>query len=146
MIERVVFDTSTLVGAALKVGSKPHRPLMLGLSHCVLCCSDELIAELEKVLNRGYFGRYPSQPARNSFVAMTQKNAKTLRVAEIASTLVDPPCRDVSDNFILALALAAEPDAIISSDYDLLSLHPGQKIFILMPAQFVHQFASEKAL
>lgn len=31
MIERGVFDTSTLVGAALKSGSKPHQALLHGL-------------------------------------------------------------------------------------------------------------------
>jgi hypothetical protein len=53
---------------------------------------------------------------------------------------LDPPCRDKKDNFILALALVAQADAIVRSDHDLLALHPWNGIPILTPAQFVAQF------
>ena len=49
---------------------------------------------------------------------------------------IDPPCRDPLDNKFLALALASEADTLISSDEDLLVLHPWRGIPILTPAQF----------
>ena len=49
---RVVVDTSALIGAALKVGSKPHQALMLALEHCVLCGSDQTMKEFAEVMNR----------------------------------------------------------------------------------------------
>lgn len=141
MIERVVFDTSTMIGAALKVGSKPHQALMLALEFCVLYGSEQMIAELSEVLNRSYFDRYLTQPDRDRFLAMIRKNVETYWVDETAAVSLEPPCRDVSDNFILALALAAQADAIVSSDQDLLVLHPWRGIAIMTPAQFVEQFA-----
>lgn len=142
MIERVVFDTSTVIGAALKVGSKPHQALMLALDFCVLCGSEQIMAELAEVLNRGYFERRLAQPDRDTFLAMIRKNVEICWVEETAVVSLDPPCRDVSDNFILALALAAQADAIVSSDQDLLVLHPWRGIAILTPAQFVSQFST----
>ncbi|MGA3131480.1 MAG: putative toxin-antitoxin system toxin component, PIN family [Terracidiphilus sp.] len=141
MIERVVFDTSTLIGAALKVGSKPHQALMLALDSCVLCGSDQLIAELAEVLSRGYFDRRLTQPDRDRFLAMIRKGVEIYWVDETAEVSLDPPCRDASDNFILALALAAQADAVVSSDHDLLVLNPWRGIPILTPAQFVSQLS-----
>jgi hypothetical protein len=46
-------------------------------------------------------------------------------------------CRDATDNKYLELALAAGADAIVSSDHDLLSLHPWQGILILRPADYL---------
>lgn len=140
MIERVVFDTSTLIGAALKVGSKPHRAFMLALEHCALCASQQMIQELAEVLNRSYFARRLSQSDRDGFFEVVRENLETFPVSETAILSLDPPCRDVNDNFILALALASQANAIISSDHDLLALHPWNGIPILTPAQFIEQF------
>ncbi|MGA2206847.1 MAG: putative toxin-antitoxin system toxin component, PIN family [Terracidiphilus sp.] len=141
MIERVVFDTSTLIGAALKVGSKPHRALMLALDSCEICGCEQMITELAAVLNRSYFDRRLTRPDREAFTAMIRNNVVTYWVDETAAASLDPTCRDVSDNFILALALAAKADTIVSSDQDLLVLHPWRGIAILTPAQFLTQFA-----
>jgi putative PIN family toxin of toxin-antitoxin system len=142
VIERVVFDTSTLIGAALKVGSKPHQALMLALDCCEICGCEQMITELAEVLNRSYFERRLARPNRDAFIAMIRNNVETYWVDEKSAGPLDPPCRDVSDNFILALALAAQADAIVSSDHDLLDLHPWREIAILTPAQFLAQFVS----
>jgi predicted nucleic acid-binding protein len=52
---------------------------------------------------------------------------------------VDPPCRDPKDNQFLALALVAEANLLISSDEDLLVLHPWRGIPIVTPALFLAQ-------
>ena len=49
-IRRVVLDTSTLVSAALRIGSVPHQALMQALASCDVCASAETLAELEQVL------------------------------------------------------------------------------------------------
>ena len=51
-----------------------------------------------------------------------------------------PPCRDSRDNKFLALALIADADAIVSSDEDLLTLHPWRGIPILTPTQFLAEY------
>jgi putative PIN family toxin of toxin-antitoxin system len=46
-------------------------------------------------------------------------------------------CRDPNDNMYLELALAAGAAALISSDKDLLALHPWRGIPILRPAGYL---------
>jgi predicted nucleic acid-binding protein len=46
-------------------------------------------------------------------------------------------CRDAKDDKYLELALAAGADMIVSSDEDLLVLHPWRGIPILSPADFL---------
>jgi putative PIN family toxin of toxin-antitoxin system len=137
VIERVVFDTSTLIGAALKVGSKPHKALMLTIEFCVPCASEELIAELAEVLSRSYLDRRLTQSDRDRFLEMIRNNVEVYPVTKAAAAALDPRCRDADDNFILALALASQAEAIVSSDKDLLVLHPWNGIAILTPAQFL---------
>jgi len=43
-IQRVVIDTSTLVGAALHIGSIPHQALLKALRFCNVCTSTETLA------------------------------------------------------------------------------------------------------
>lgn len=49
--------------------------------------------------------------------------------------LAQPVCRDKDDDAVLALAMAAQADLVISGDDDLLSLISFEGIPILMPAQ-----------
>ena len=142
MIVRVVFDTSTLIGAILKAGSKPYQALRLALEFCVLCGNEQLLAELTEVLSRSYFDRRLSQFDRDSFLAMIRKNIEKNGIIQTNTVTLDPPCRDVSDDFILTLALATGADAIVTSDNDLLVLHPWRGLSVLTPAQFVSQFSS----
>jgi predicted nucleic acid-binding protein len=51
-------------------------------------------------------------------------------------------CRDPSDNKYLELALAAGATTIVSSDNDLLVLHPWRGIDNLTPAQYLARAAA----
>jgi len=66
-----------------------------------------------------------------------------LQVEQSEVDPVEPSCRDTTDNFILALAAVARAKFIVSSDNDLLVLHPWQGISILTPAQFLAQSDSD---
>jgi putative PIN family toxin of toxin-antitoxin system len=140
MIERVVFDTSTLIGAALKFGSKPHQALTLALGSCVICICEQELAELAEVLNRSSLERYLTRSDRDRFLALIRERTQIVEIDEMVGTALDPPCRDPKDNFILALSIAARASVIVSSDHDLLVLHPWRGIPVLSPAQFVSQF------
>lgn len=54
-----------------------------------------------------------------------------------AITAAVTDCRDPKDNKYLELALAAQAGLIVSSDADLLVLHPWRGISILRPAAYV---------
>lgn len=136
-IQRVVFDTSTLVGAALRIGTAPHQALLKALRFCDICASAETMAELEVVLNRSKFDRYLNREKRQTFVANLHRRLRLFVVQSSDTMEIQPPCRDPRDDQFLALALAAEADAIVSSDADLLVLHPWRGIRILSPAGFL---------
>jgi len=142
---RVVLDTSTLVSAALFTGSLPDQALSKALEFFDLCASVETLAELEQVLGRGKFDRYRDRDSRRAFEALILRRAHLFAVDITDLSAVDPPCRDPKDNIFLALVMAAEADLLVSSDEDLLILHPWRGIPIITPAEFLARFPKSSA-
>jgi putative PIN family toxin of toxin-antitoxin system len=138
----VVLDTSTLVSAALRIGSVPHQALLKALGSCDICASAETLAELEHVLARKKFNRYLDGESRLNFVALMRRHAHLYLVQDGEKDAGVPPCRDPKDMKFLALALAAEADALVSSDDDLLILHPWRGIPIITPREFLEAGSS----
>lgn len=137
MSQRIVMDTSTLVSAALRIGSIPHQALLEALASCDLCASAETLAELEGVLDRGKFDRYLARASRSEFVALMRRHVHLFAVQNTSLEAVEPLCRDPTDNQFLALALAAEADVLVSSDEDLLVMDPWRGITIMTPGDFL---------
>lgn len=137
MSRRVVFDTSTLVGAALRVGSIPYKALLDAFRSWDICASSETLTELDRVLNREKFDQYLPRAQRRAFVALIRRRAHLFTVEAAHFRAVDPQCRDPLDNKFLALALSAEADTIVSSDEDLLVLHPWRGMPIVTPGKFL---------
>lgn len=129
-----MFDTSTLVSAALRVGSLPHRALAFALSSCEICVSASTLAELDAVLSRPKFDRYQTSAVRSEFAALVGLHAVRF---EVCTDNVHPPCRDLKDNQFLALVQHCDADVLVSSDADLLVLHPWNGVPILSPAAFL---------
>lgn len=138
-VHRVVFDTSTLVSAALRPDSVPHQALLRALRFCDVCISRETLDELQKVLTRRKFQRYLPETARRQFVRTVENNVRIVAVRDWTELAVAPACRDPLDNKFLALAFESEAEAIVSSDDDLLALHPWNEIRILRPAEFLNE-------
>lgn len=138
-LRHVVFDTSTLVSAALRIGSVPHRALAHALSSGDVCASVSTLAELEQVLLRPKFDRYQLHDVRMEFAAILRRQIHLFAVSEADEVNVEPPCRDPKDNKFLALVKVCDADVLVSSDTDLLVLHPWQGVPILTPAAFVER-------
>ena len=136
---RVVFDISTLVSAALRIGSVPHLALLQAFSAGEVCASAATLVELEKVLLRPKFDRYQSAGVRREFAAILRRRTSLFSVSEADECNLNPRCRDPKDDQFLAFVRACDADALISSDADLLVLHPWQDVPILTPAAFVEQ-------
>jgi putative PIN family toxin of toxin-antitoxin system len=128
----IVFDASALVGALLKEGSVPERAFENARVEETICLSEAVEAELRDVFSRPKFKRYLSTGRGASMLALITLNARRV---EPRDTIRD--CRDPSDNKYLELALAAGATTIVSSDSDLLVLHPWRGIDILTPAQYL---------
>ena len=136
-LRRMVFDTSTLASAALRAGSAPYLALQLALGACEICASEDTLNELARVMRRRKFVRYLEAELRRSLVGLIRSHASLYAVEKAHVAAVYPPCRDPGDTLFLALALAAEADVIVSSDEDLLVLHPWRNIPILSPSGFL---------
>lgn len=136
-VRRVILDTSTLVSAALRLGSVPDQALLKALRTCEVCASLETLNELAQVLDRKKFDRYLDRESRRAFVSLMRRQVRLFAVQNADLAAVNPPCRDPKDTQFLALALASEADAIVSSDEDLLILHPWRGIPIVTSAEFL---------
>ena len=95
-LQNVVFDTSTLVGAALRVGSIPHQALLKALCFCDVCASSESLAEIEEVINRSKFDRYLNRDERLEFIANLRRRAR-LFVVQNADTMAKPVEKGLSN-------------------------------------------------
>ena len=129
-----MFDTSTLVSAALRLDSVPHRAFAHALFAAEVCAALSTLAELEKVLRRPKFDRYQRQDVRLEFAAVLRRHVALFAVTEAEVSNVNPSCRDPKDNQFLALAAACDADVLVSSDADLLALNPWNGVPILTPA------------
>jgi uncharacterized protein len=119
----VVFDASSIVGAALEANSMPERALLLARSEDTICLSPVVETEIREVLLRPKFHRYISDATRG----------RILDILGAAAVMFEPldqvtDCRDAKDNKYLELALAAGASIIVSSDDDLLVLDPWRGI------------------
>lgn len=128
----IVFDASTVVSAVLKVDSVPERALFRAEEVDVLALSAAVDDEFSEVLSRPKFARAIPLGRRDSF----------LRILRDAAIWFDPvvrvtDCRDPKDDKYLELALAAGAETIVSSDDDLLVLHPWRGVRILSPADYL---------
>lgn len=142
MSRRAVFDTSTLVSAALRPGSVPWQALREVLRSWDLCACAETLRELDRVLSRAKFDRYLSPARRSAFAAIVRHHAWVFVLEEEHRRAVRPSCRDRLDDKFLALALAADADAIVSSDEDLLVLDPWRGIPVITAAAFLERSGS----
>ncbi len=137
MIQRVILDTSTLVSGALRIGSVPHQALLKAAATCDVCASAETLVELERVLDLEKFDRYLDRSLRREFVALMHRTVHLFAMNNDDLQAVDPSCHDAKDNQFLALALVAEAGVLVSSDDDLLILHPWRGIAIIRPGEFL---------
>lgn len=137
--ERVIFDTSTLIGALLVPRSAPRRALDSARQSCELCGSDATLAELGAVILRDKFDRYQDRATRGAFADLIRRCTRTFAVEPGAEAKLPQGCRDSRDDKFLALALVCHADCIVSSDADLTSMHPYHGVAILSAAVFLRR-------
>lgn len=132
---RAVVDTNVLVSGLLWRGT-PHALLEhLRGGALVLLSSPALLAELVDVIGRA---KFDAVLARTS----TSRERTLAEVRQLAEVIEPPPlprpvCRDPDDDTLLALALAAHADFIVTGDDDLLALKSFEGIPIVTVAQAI---------
>ncbi len=133
----IVVDTSVLISALLKPNSVPAQALEYARTHFKIALSTETLTELTKVLSRDYLTRYRTIDEREAFLVLYSELAELIPITEHVTD-----CRDAKDNKFLDLAIASKAQILVSSDSDLLVLHPYRDIQILMPSAFLQTMAA----
>lgn len=136
---RVVLDTNTLVSAILSPLGPPRRLLDDARTQVFeLCSSPVLMAELLDVVSREKFA------TRLAAAGLTPLDiVGEIRRLAVMAAPADVPrvvATDADDDHVLACALAAQADFIVSGDRHLLDLGGSyQGIAIVTPAQAVQR-------
>lgn len=126
---RAVLDTNVTLSALLW-GGPPERLIeVAGEGGLELFASDALLAELAAILSRQMFAAKLVEKgvSGRELVARYSQIARIVEPAQIASVVR----RDPPDDAVLACALAAQADFVVSGDNDLLNLKHFQRIPIL---------------
>lgn len=130
---KLVIDTNVLVSAFLWQGTPGRLIELAGEPEIQLFTSRVLVDELSEVLHR----KKLAKDVRATGLTPAQMIGNYRRLAELVSTrkFAQQVSRDVDDDAVLACAIAANADLIVSGDDDLLELKAYQGIPILNPAE-----------
>ena len=125
----IVFDASSVIAAALNPDRTPRQALARVRRDDRLAMSLAVADEIRSVLRRPKFARVLTQEriAEAEVWLFTEVDwfVPVVRISD---------CRDPDDNKYLELALTARARLLISSDKDLLALHPWRGISVVRPA------------
>ncbi|MDZ7752724.1 MAG: putative toxin-antitoxin system toxin component, PIN family [Gammaproteobacteria bacterium] len=138
---RLVLDTNIVISGLLW-GGVPRRLLDQARDRrATLFTSSVLLDELADVLSRDKFATMlDSQGITPAF--LMQRYGMLARL--VTAPVIERTVRDPDDDAVIATAVAAQADAIVSGDDDLLVLKSFQGIPILTAAQAVKRTAGEK--
>jgi putative PIN family toxin of toxin-antitoxin system len=138
---RLVLDTNVLVSAFLWQGA-PSRLIELATAQEIqLLTSRVLLDELAEVLQRKKLAKKVA--ATGLTAAQIFRNYQRLAQRVAARKLPQPVSRDADDDHVLACALAAHVDLIVSGDRDLLDLKTHQDIPILSPTETLRRIEAQ---
>ena len=129
---RLVLDTNIVV-SGLIWGGVPRRLLNLARNgHITLFTSSMLLDELADVLSRDKFAALlASREIDPAFLMQRYGMLASL----VKPQAIERTVRDVDDDVVIATALAAQADIIVTGGNDLLVLHPYREIQILNPTE-----------
>ncbi|MEG4799522.1 putative toxin-antitoxin system toxin component, PIN family [Microcoleus sp. ARI1-B5] len=138
---KVVLDTNIFLSGWLW-GGIPDSILKLGEDHLIdVCASEALLNELQSTLSRNKF----CSKLQTLGVTVGDLMAGVRYLVEVypISDLNVPNLRDRNDNIILATAIAAEAEAIVTGDLDLLVLQEYEGIVIVTARDFIERYFPE---
>lgn len=132
----VVLDTNVVVAALLTNGlcRECFRRAVRGR---LLVSSPALLHELESILGR----KFAVVTATEEFLATLRDQVRLVDPLPLPT----PVCRDEDDDLVLATAVAAGADRIVTGDQDLLVLRAYEGVRLVSPRQFLERLdGSEK--
>lgn len=137
---RITVDTNTLISGIAWRGTPGAVVDLVMDGEVRLITSEELFDELKSVFSRTRFrARLAARGlAPDRVVARFQSNAELT-----TPDTISPTSRDPDDDAVLAVALAAKVDVIVTGDLDLRVLKDFHGIPILNAAEFLDYYARQ---
>ena len=132
---RLVLDTNVLVSAFLWKGTPGKLIELAGEREIRLFTSQVLLAELAEVLHRKKFAKRVQVTGFTAAELVKQYRHLAYRVT--ARQFTRQISRDADDDAMLACALAARAELIVSGDRDLLTLKTFREMPIVTAAEAV---------
>jgi hypothetical protein len=132
---RAVLDTGVLVsGIIRRQGTTGEVVRALREKRFAVIYTTPILVEIIEVLGRN--------PFRTKYHIEAEDITALVNLIRLRGELVTPKqtvtvCRDAKDNKFLETALAANADAIVSGDDNLLVLNPFEGILFLHPSEFL---------
>ena len=114
--KRVIVDTNCWI--SFLIGQRLHRLVdLLSDEHIQLVICDELLGEIRDVTSRPKFVKYFPPKEVDSLMEFLQLIGESINPQQSVQL-----CRDASDDYLLALAIEANADSLVTGDHDLLAL------------------------
>ena len=130
----VVLDTNVVV-AALVAEGLCREVVLRAVRRRVLASSTGLMDELTETLRR----KFTISPATATFLAALRKQIQLVEPGALPKAV----CRDPDDDLVLATAVAAHADLIVTGDDDLLVLRTYEGIEIVSPRRFLERLDAD---
>jgi hypothetical protein len=115
--KRVIVDTNCWI--SFLIGQRLQRLTdLLSDEHIQLIICDELLDEIQDVTSRPKFTKYFPPKEVDSLIEFLRLIGESINPHQTVQL-----CRDASDDYLLALAIEANADYLVTGDYDLLVLN-----------------------
>jgi len=132
---KAVFDTNVLIAAFVTEGICSKLLIRARRKNVELILSSAIIQEYRRILHN----KFSVNPAELSEAVAILSEAVSVILKKTRP--IPPTCRDPDDDLILACAMDAGADYIVTGDEDLLILKSFQGIIILSPRDFESLFS-----
>jgi hypothetical protein len=127
---RVIVDTNCWI--SFLIGRRLHRLIdLLSEEQIQLVICDELLNEIRDVTSRNKFAKYFPPKEVDSLIEFLQIIGENINPTQSVQL-----CRDEADDFLLALAIEADADYLVTGDSDLLVLKTVGKCHIVNAETF----------
>ncbi len=135
-----VFDTNVLASGFTTQGGTPDRLLRLWLQgRFDLVVSTDIITELERTFQRPYFRRRIPATRRQRILALLHRRAQlTSLTVQVQGVATQP-----QDDQILAAAISAQADYLVTGDGKLQRVGTYRGVTIVSPRQFLGILAAQ---